>query len=130
MNSNLQGLLYIFVYLDDILVASHRPDEHLKHLCVVFECLQSHGLIVRPQKCEFGLKETSFIGRLVSRDGIRSLPAKTEAVMQFPCLSDSHGFSKFLGLVNYYHGFVAGAVKLLSPLHRLVDHLHPLHAIS
>lgn len=71
INSIMQGLLYVFVYLDNILVASSSPDQHLTHLCQVFEHLQSHGLIVLPDKCAFRLEEMPFIRLLVSSNGIR-----------------------------------------------------------
>lgn len=117
MNSILQALPYMFVYLDDILVASCNSDEHLKHLCVVFEYLQAHSFIGLPDKCACGLKEIPCLGHLVSKDGIGPLPLEVDLILRFPCPSDSHGLSKFLGLVNYYHQFVPSAAKLLSPLY-------------
>ncbi|CAF96161.1 unnamed protein product [Tetraodon nigroviridis] len=55
MDSVLRGLTFVFVYLDDILVASPSADEHLTHLGQVFQRLADHGLIVNPAKCQFGL---------------------------------------------------------------------------
>ena len=51
---------FVFVYLDDILVASRLHEEHLQHLRALFQQLADQGLVVNPAKCELGkLKWTS-----------------------------------------------------------------------
>ena len=44
---------FVFIYLDDILIASSSLDEHLQHH-MLFQCLSDHGLVINPAKCEFG----------------------------------------------------------------------------
>lgn len=51
MDSVLRDMPFLFVYLDDILVASTSRAEHLTHLRQLFERLSQHGLIVNPAKC-------------------------------------------------------------------------------
>ena len=46
MDNVLQGIDFVFVYLDDILVASSSATEHQQHLCQLFERLTAHGLVV------------------------------------------------------------------------------------
>ena len=53
MDEVLEGLDYIFVYLDDILVASNTKEEHKIHLVEVFKRLQQHGLELHLEKCMF-----------------------------------------------------------------------------
>lgn len=118
------GTLYVFICLDNILMASSSPDQHLAHLHRLFECLQSHGLIVWPDKCAFVQKEIPFLRHLVSSNGMCPLPSKVLAIQQFPKPSDSCGLSKFLRLVHYYHHSTPYAAKILSPIHALVDHKH------
>ena len=55
MDTVCQGLDFIFIYLDDILVASHNGHEHRQHLRMLFERLRQHGLVVNVAKCKFGL---------------------------------------------------------------------------
>lgn len=62
MDSLLWGLSFLFVYLDDILVASASAEEHLSHLHQLFGQLDEHGLIVNPAKCQFGLLAIDFLG--------------------------------------------------------------------
>ena len=53
------GLDYIFVYLDDILIASRCPEEHAQH---VLSRLQQHGLVINTEKCEWGCQEVDYLG--------------------------------------------------------------------
>ena len=54
MDSVLRDMSFLFVYLDNILVASKSAEEHLTHLQQLFERLSDHGLIVNPAKYQFG----------------------------------------------------------------------------
>ena len=46
------NLTYCLIYLDDVIVFSDMPEEHLRRMCVVFDCLREHGLKLKPSKCE------------------------------------------------------------------------------
>ena len=61
MDETLKGLDGIFVYLDDILVASHSKQEHLILLRPIFERLQHSGLAINLAKCEFQGAEVKLI---------------------------------------------------------------------
>lgn len=54
MDSVLEDLLFVFVYLDDILVTRFSTEEHRLHLHQMFLHLHEQGLIVNPAKCQFG----------------------------------------------------------------------------
>ena len=60
MDSVLQDLDFVFVYLDDILVASRNREEHRHHLDILFKRLQDFGLVVKTEKCQFGLEKIDF----------------------------------------------------------------------
>ena len=70
MHSVLQGLPFLLIYLDDILVASTTEEEHLSHLRTLFTWLSQHGLIVNPAKCEFGRDTLDFLEHQVSVEGV------------------------------------------------------------
>ena len=59
MDSVLRDMPFLFVDLDDILVASASADDHLMHLRQLFGRLSEHGLIVNPAKCEFGRSKSN-----------------------------------------------------------------------
>ena len=62
MDKVCQELSFVFVYLDDILVASPTVSQHELHLCTLFLTLPEHGLVVNVGKCEFGATELDFFG--------------------------------------------------------------------
>ncbi|PHT86830.1 hypothetical protein T459_08936 [Capsicum annuum] len=63
----------------------------------------------------------SFLGNVVSRDGIHVDPKKIEAVRDWPQPSTVTEIRSFLGLANYYRRFVEGFSKVASPLTRLTQ---------
>ena len=52
------NLTYCIIYLDDVIVFGHSENEHLEHLCVVFECFREFNLRLKPSKCSFFQSET------------------------------------------------------------------------
>uniref|UniRef100_A0A1X7UDE6 Reverse transcriptase domain-containing protein n=1 Tax=Amphimedon queenslandica TaxID=400682 RepID=A0A1X7UDE6_AMPQE len=69
----LHGLHFTYAYIDDVLVASCSPQEHKDHLRLIFQRLQQHNIAINPAKCELGLSQLTFLGHLVSEDGISKL---------------------------------------------------------
>ena len=66
--------------LDDIIIFSKTPQEHLSHIRMVFEKLKSANLSMKKSKCSFFSKEIQYLGHILSAIGIRPLPAKTCAI--------------------------------------------------
>jgi len=94
------------VYLDDIVVFSKTPDEHLRRLELLFDRLRLANLKLKPSKCYLMQAEISFLGHVISKDGVSTDPAKIEAVKEWPiptCLTEVRSF---LGLASYYRQFV------------------------
>jgi hypothetical protein len=65
IDTTLAGLPFIFVYIDNILVASATREQHLNDLREVFERMAANGLLVKPNKCLFGQEAVSFLGHEV-----------------------------------------------------------------
>ena len=60
---------FFVVFIDDILVYSKDREDHDTHLRVVLETLRKEQLYEKMSKCEFWLKEVSFLGHVVSEEG-------------------------------------------------------------
>ena len=118
----LRGLHICYAYLDDLLVASSSPQEHLEHLRQVFQRLHDYGVVINPSKCEFGVPSLQFVGHQVDSAGIRPLEQMVQTVHNFPLPGSTHKLCKFLGLVNFYHHFLPHAADLLNPFHTLLPH--------
>ncbi|GFV17220.1 retrovirus-related Pol polyprotein from transposon 17.6 [Trichonephila clavipes] len=83
MHEVLRGLPFCFVYLDDILCYSENAEEHRSHLRTIFQRLSSYGLKLNISKCVFGVTELIFLGHLITPDGIKPLPEKVQAVLDY-----------------------------------------------
>jgi len=70
----------VLIYLDDILVYSQTPEEHLVHLRAVLERLRAHQLSAKLSKCDFNKPEVHFLGHVVSAEGVHVDPRKTQVV--------------------------------------------------
>ena len=79
----LRGTTSVYAYIDDVLIASPTPEQHLKDVRIIFECLSFHGVILNPNKCQFSVPELDFLGDRIIKKGITSLPDKVEAIINF-----------------------------------------------
>ena len=108
------------VFIDDILVYSRDEQEHEQHLKIVLHTLREKKLYAKLSKCDFWLKEVSFLGHIVSTEGIKVDPAKIEAVVNWKPPRSVTKVRIFLGLAGYYRRFVKGFSVIPSPLTKLL----------
>ncbi|XP_050896896.1 uncharacterized mitochondrial protein AtMg00860-like [Lathyrus oleraceus] len=110
---------FMVVFIDDILVYSKSEEEHVEHLRIVLQVLKEKRLYAKLSKCEFWLREVSFLGHVVSGDGIAVDPSKIDAVLQWEAPTSVTEIRSFLGLAGYYRRFIEGFSKLALPLTKL-----------
>jgi len=108
------------VYLDDIIVFSQTPEQHLDRLHIVLERLRSAGLKLKPEKCTLFQRSVSFLGHVVSEKGIETDPAKIRAVIEWPIPRSVREVRAFIGLAGYYRRFVENFATIAAPLHALM----------
>ena len=115
MTGILKDFPFAIAYLDDIIIFSKTPQEHLSHIRMVFKKLKLANLSIKKSKCSFFSKEIQYLGHILSATGIRPLPAKTHAIqhMQPPMIPKQ--VRAFLGLVGYYRKFIKGFAKIAKP---------------
>ena len=111
-----KGLNLTIAYLDDIIIFSKTPQEHLSHIRMVFKKLKSANLSMKQSKCNLFSKEIQYLGHILSATGIRPLPSKTHAIQHMQPLTTPKQVQAFLGLVRYYRKFIKGFTKITKPL--------------
>ena len=70
MTGILKDFPFAIAYLDDIIIFSKTPQEHLSHICMVFKKLRSANLSMKKSKCSFFSKEIQYLGHILSATGI------------------------------------------------------------
>ena len=91
---------FVYAYIDDILVASKDQQQHEEHLHQLFARLSEFGVVINPDKCQFGASSLDFLGHRVSEQGISPLEEKITAVRDFPKPTTLRQLRGFLGLVS------------------------------
>ncbi|KAL0549512.1 hypothetical protein IC582_013996 [Cucumis melo] len=89
---------FVIVFINDILIYSKIEAEHEEHLRMVLQTLQDNKLYAKFLKCEFWLKQVSFLGHVVSKAGVSVDLAKIEAVTSWPRPSTVSEVRSFLGI--------------------------------
>ena len=120
MDQVLRGIPAAYGYIDDVLIASPTPEQHLLDLRAVFERLSANGIVINPNKCLLGAPELDFLGHRINRHGISPLPEKVQAIRDFPQPQTERQLRRFIGLVNFYHRFLPHGADLMHPLHALL----------
>ncbi|KAL7883281.1 hypothetical protein SRHO_G00009390 [Serrasalmus rhombeus] len=107
------------VYLDDVLVHAAGFEAALANLELVLGLIKKASLSLNPAKCNLLQRRVSFLGHVVSGEGIATDPNKTAAVRDWPTPRTVRQVRSFLGFASYYRRFVKGFAEIAAPLHRL-----------
>ena len=111
----------VFVFIDDILIASKNEIEHRKHLKKLFARLQKYGLCINVSKCIFGQESLEFLGFRLTEAGIEPLPDRVQCIVDFPKPNTLTQLRRFLGMFNFYRCFIRKAADIIFPLTNLLE---------
>ena len=115
------NLTYCLIYLDDVIVFSEMPEEHLLRMRVVFDHLREHGLKLKPSKCDLFKTEINYLAHHVSKEGVLPSKKNLESIAQCPPPDTYTKVKSFVGLVGHYRCFIKGFAKILVPLYDLTS---------
>ena len=120
METVLQGIPNVIVYLDDILVTGATDEEHLRTLSLVLERLERAGFRAHKAKCKFMQPSVSYLGHKIDQQGLHPLKEKVQAVQDAPSPKNVTELKSYLGLLSYYSKFLPKMADVLAPLYMLL----------
>ena len=121
MDNLLQGIPYVVVRVDDILVSRESTEAHIRNLEEVLQRLTKAGLRLNAQKCVFFADEVVYLGQKVTSEGVQTVAEKVKAVTEAPNPENVTQLKSYLGMINYYHRYLP---NLATELHALYALLH------
>jgi hypothetical protein len=111
--------LFVVVYFDDILIYSKTMEEHFEHLSAVFDAWRAARLFGNVDKCIFCTQRVSFLGYVVTPQGIEVDSSKIATIRDWPTPTTVTHIRSFLGLAGFYRRFVRDFSSIAAPLHEL-----------
>jgi hypothetical protein len=112
---------FVVIFIDDILIYSKSEEEHAQHLRVILQRLRDHQLYAKFNKCAFWLREVSFLGHVISAEGIAVDPSKVQEVLDCKSPKSVMQIRSFLGLAGYYRRFIPNFSKIAKPMTQLLE---------
>lgn len=112
--------LFVMVFIDDILIYSSNPTDHVKHVSLVLTKLREFQLFVKAEKSLFHQTAVHFLGYDISNHGISMDDQKVKAVLSWDAPHTVKGLQRFLGFSNFYRRFIHGFSLITAPLTSLL----------
>ena len=82
----------------------------------VLQALRKAGLLLDISKCELHVTETTYLGMIISKDGIKMDPKKIETIQNWNTPENLKDVQAFIGFANFYRRFVKGFSQIAGPL--------------
>lgn len=83
--------------------------------------LHDYQQYAKVSKCDFWLKDVSFLRQIITNERIMVDPSKVHDVLNQNPLRNVSEIRSFLGLAGYYESFVEGFSKIMKPLTSLLE---------
>ena len=111
-------------YIDDVIIFSSDESSHLERLEAVLDRLTSAGLKLKPSKCSLLQRSVSFLGHIISAEGIATDPRKVSDITGWPVPRNVKEVRAFVGICGYYRRYVENFASIAKPLYQLTEKNH------
>ena len=119
----MKGIKYTEIYIDNIYCTGRTEDGHVEILNEIFKRLESAGLRVNLEKCDFFKDKIEILGFVIDESGLEADPAKIEAITITSASTPKNQkeLKAFLGLITFYERFLPDSVNHMKPLYDLCN---------
>ncbi|KAL0150648.1 hypothetical protein M9458_054065, partial [Cirrhinus mrigala] len=107
---------HVIVYIDDILIFSENLETHINHVRSVLQRLIANKLYAKLPKCEFHQTKISFLGYVISAEGVTMDDHKVSSVVNWPKPHTVKDLQRFLGFANFYRRFIRNFSQIAASL--------------
>ena len=116
---SISSLKSILKFIDDVLSLTKTSKEHLSALEKLFIFLQSNNIKLNFEKSNFVLQELKFLGHILTVEGLKQDPEKTQKIRNLKRPRNLRELQGFLGFLNFYSKFVDKYAHVIYPLYQL-----------
>ena len=107
--------------MDDIVVYGSTIEEHDQRLKQVLDICRKSNLKLNRSKCEFRVNSLTFLGDVISVEGIKPSPEKVQAIVNMPRPTCKKDTQRFLGMINYQAKFIRNMSEITKPLRQVTE---------
>ena len=106
--------------IDDILVWGSTKEEHDQRLKLPLKRCEDIGLTLNKDKCVIGASSVTYIGHVLTSQGVRPDETKIKCIFETPAPTDKKGVMRLLGTVNYLAKFLPDMSQTTEPIRKLL----------
>ena len=93
--------VFMYVYLDNVIIFSDSVEDHLKHIRIIFGILRKERLFLSPNKMQFFAEELKILKHVVDDNGIHMDPYKVDKVVSWKTPTNKDLLRSFIGAVEF-----------------------------
>ena len=129
MELALNGLQWniCLIYLDDVIIFSTTFEEHTERLKQVLTRIKDAGLKLKPRKCHLYQEKVTFLGHVLTGEGVLPNPENIEKIINWPVPTNVTEVRTILGMASYYRRFVKDFSKRVHALVELTKKNNRFH---
>jgi hypothetical protein len=107
----------VSIFMDDTIVFGYADfGTHLADVTEVLRRLQAAGMQVNPDKCLWFQSKVTYLGFVITRDGIKPQPEKIQGILHMQRPKSQKDIRRFVGMVNFYRDLYPKRAETLAPL--------------
>ena len=121
MSEMFEDIEGVEVVVDDVLIWGETEDQHDSRLVKVLERARSQNLKLNRTKCQIKKHEITYLGHILSKNGMKPDPKKTQAITDMTAPTNKEDLQRFLGMLTYLVKFIPNLSQVSAPLRSLLE---------